>query len=107
VTSCILLAIVDGTVFIGSWDTYLYALDAATGKEKWCFKTGGDHETYNQVDIQGSPAVAGGILYFVAAIPTFTRSMRTAANNFGCSITRIVGDQLARGARWQSLFRYV
>ena len=53
-------ALLDGTVFIGSWDTYLYALDAATGKEKWRFKTGEDHETYNQVGIQGSPAVAGG-----------------------------------------------
>jgi outer membrane protein assembly factor BamB len=57
-------ALFDGTVFIGSWDTYLYALDAATGKEKWRFKTGEDHETYNQVGIQGSPAVAGGVLYF-------------------------------------------
>jgi outer membrane protein assembly factor BamB len=39
-------ALLDGTVFIGSWDTYLYALDAATGNEKWRFKTGEDHETY-------------------------------------------------------------
>src|SRR5882724_2123681 len=43
----------------------------------------------------------------VAAIPTFTQSMRGAVNNFGCSITKDRGDQLARGARWQGLFRYL
>jgi len=57
-------AVADGTLFIGSWDTYLYALDAATGKEKWRFKTGEDHETYNQTGIQASPVVAGGMVYF-------------------------------------------
>src|SRR5581483_492516 len=57
-------AIADGTVFIGSWDSYFYALDAATGKEKWRFKTGEDHEIYNQVGIQSSAAVANGMVYF-------------------------------------------
>jgi outer membrane protein assembly factor BamB len=31
-------AIVDGTVYIGSLDEHLYALDLATGKEKWKYK---------------------------------------------------------------------
>ena len=30
-----------GTVYIGSRDHYVYALDADTGTEKWKFKTGG------------------------------------------------------------------
>ena len=57
-------AIADGMVFIGSWDSYFYAIDAASGQEKWKFKTGEDHDTYNQVGIQSSAAVADGIVYF-------------------------------------------
>lgn len=33
-------AIADGALFIGSWDSDFYALDAAAGKEKWRFGTG-------------------------------------------------------------------
>ena len=51
-------------MFIGSWDSYFYALDAASGKEKWRFKTGEDHNTYNQVGIQSSAAVMDGVVYF-------------------------------------------
>ena len=32
-------ALYDSTIYIGSWDTYLYAIDAITGKEKWKFFT--------------------------------------------------------------------
>jgi eukaryotic-like serine/threonine-protein kinase len=49
---------------VGSWDSFFYALDAATGKEKWRFKTGEDAEIHNQVGIQSSPAVADGVVYF-------------------------------------------
>jgi outer membrane protein assembly factor BamB len=34
-------AIQDGTVFIGSFDGFLYAIDLKTGNEKWKFKAGG------------------------------------------------------------------
>lgn len=34
-------AVMDGTVYIGSNDHYVYALDATTGKEQWKFETGG------------------------------------------------------------------
>src|SRR5262249_28589839 len=36
-------AIVDGTVYVGAMfkDEHLYALDLATGKEKWHYKAGG------------------------------------------------------------------
>jgi outer membrane protein assembly factor BamB len=57
-------AIVDGKLYIGSWDSYFYALDAATGKELWRFKTGEDHEIHNQVGIQSSATVANGLVYF-------------------------------------------
>jgi hypothetical protein len=48
-------AVANGIVYIGSNDKNLYAIDAATGKEKWRFATG------DWVD--SSPAVANGIVY--------------------------------------------
>src|SRR5208337_292797 len=48
-------AVADGTVYIGSEDKNLYAVDARTGKEKWRFAMGGW--------VYSSPAVANGIVY--------------------------------------------
>lgn len=50
--------VADGTVFFGSNDHYLRALDLATGAEKWKFKTGGR--------IPSSPAIANGLVYFLS-----------------------------------------
>ena len=49
-------AVVDGTVYTGSSDGHVYAVDAATGQERWKIKTRGDVWT--------SPAVANGTVYF-------------------------------------------
>ena len=49
-------AIVAGTVFIGSADNHLYAVDQQTGQQKWKFKTEGP--------IASSPAVENGLVYF-------------------------------------------
>ena len=57
-------AIADGTLYIGRWDKFLYALGAATGQEKWRFKTEDDPEYHNHVGIQSSPMVADGVVYF-------------------------------------------
>jgi len=51
-------------VYIGSWDRYLYALDARTGNVRWKFITGDDRDIYNQVGIASSAAVTGGTVYF-------------------------------------------
>jgi outer membrane protein assembly factor BamB len=48
---------------VGSWDSYLYALDAETGREKWRFKSGEDPIYHNQVGFQSSPAVSDGTVY--------------------------------------------
>jgi len=45
-----------GTVFFGSGDGHLYALDAASGELRWKFKTGDV--------VHASPAYAAGTLYF-------------------------------------------
>ncbi len=49
-------AVAGGTVFAGSLDTFLYAVDQETGAQKWKFKTEGP--------ITSSPAVANGTVYF-------------------------------------------
>jgi outer membrane protein assembly factor BamB len=50
--------VADGTVFVGSNDHHLHALDLATGAEKWKFKSGGR--------IPSSPAIANGLVYFLS-----------------------------------------
>src|SRR3974390_870395 len=49
-------AIVNGTAYVGSTDTNLYAIDTATGTQKWKFTTGGW--------VVSSPAVSNGVVYF-------------------------------------------
>jgi len=39
----------DGTIYVGSEDRHLYALDGKTGKTKWKYQTGSD--------VSGSPAI--------------------------------------------------
>jgi outer membrane protein assembly factor BamB len=76
-------------VFVGSWDSYFYALDAASGKEKWRFKTGEDHEIHNQEGLQASPAVADGVVYVGCrdsnfyALDAATGQKKWAFNNKG------------------------
>lgn len=50
--------VADGTVFVGSDDHFLHALDAATGREKWKFSTNGN--------IRSTPAVWEGRVYFLS-----------------------------------------
>ena len=49
-------AVVDGTVFVGARDGWLYAIDAATGAERWRF----DHKISW---VNTSPAVVDGVVY--------------------------------------------
>lgn len=49
-------AVVNGTVYVGSTDHNLYAIDSETGALKWKFKTGSR--------VTSSPAVSGGLIYF-------------------------------------------
>ena len=48
-------AVVDGIVYVGSWDNNIYALDARSGTERWAFETGDS--------VFSSPAVVDGTVY--------------------------------------------
>ena len=49
-------AVVDGVVYVGSLDENLYALDLATGKERFRFQAKGE--------VKSSPSVRDGVVYF-------------------------------------------
>jgi eukaryotic-like serine/threonine-protein kinase len=49
-------AVTSDTVYVGSSDHFLYAIDRNTGAEKWKFKTEGR--------VTSSPALSGGLVYF-------------------------------------------
>ena len=46
---------VDGVVYVGSADGYLYAVGAESGRERWRFETDGP--------VFSSPAVVDGVVY--------------------------------------------
>ncbi len=48
-------AVVDGVVYVGSWDSRVYAIDASTGTQRWVFTTGDS--------VDSSPAVADSVVY--------------------------------------------
>lgn len=48
-------------VFIGAWDTYVYALDAATGEQVW--RRPGTERSFAYSPAIGGPAVGGGVVY--------------------------------------------
>ncbi|MFC2071902.1 PQQ-binding-like beta-propeller repeat protein [Chloroflexota bacterium] len=48
-------AVVDGTVYIGSEDHKLYAVDATTGDKRWEYETGSW--------VESSPAIVNGVVY--------------------------------------------
>ena len=54
----------NGIVYAGSTDGKLYALDASTGAQLWNDMAG--------ADVNGSPAVANGVVYVGTAVGTGT-----------------------------------
>ncbi len=51
-------AVAAGLVYVGSGDHYFYAVDAATGQERWKFKT-------RPFNIERPPVIVNGVIYFV------------------------------------------
>jgi outer membrane protein assembly factor BamB len=82
-------AIAGGNLIIGSWDSFVYAVDASSFKFKWRFQGGLDPQTGNQQGFQASPAVAKGVVYIgcrdsnVYALDLATGEKKWAFNNNG------------------------
>lgn len=62
--------VVDGTVYVGSDDGSLYAVDAATGRQKWC-------SPLNAGVVRSAPAVEGDLVYVTAARCVYALDIRT------------------------------
>lgn len=64
-------AVANGTVFVGARDGWLYAIDAATGKERWRF----DHKVSW---VNTSPAFADGVVYAGSSDAQFVQALDAA-----------------------------
>ena len=72
--------VVDGTLYVGSWDGRLYALNARTGKQRWAFDAG--------EELNSAAAYADGVVYIgsdgsqVFAVDAATGAERWRAAGF-------------------------
>ncbi len=63
--------VVDGTLYVGSWDGRLYALNARTGKQRWAFDAG--------EELNSAAAYADGVVYIGSDGSRCSRSTRRPA----------------------------
>ncbi|WP_162994022.1 outer membrane protein assembly factor BamB family protein, partial [Halalkalicoccus subterraneus] len=90
--------VVDGTVYVGSYDDTLYALEAASGDEEWTFDAGGD--VFSSVTVEGAFAYVGGFGDAVLALSVGDgeEAERFATNGDVGSSPAIVDDTVYVGA---------
>jgi len=102
-------AIVGGTIYVGSWDGYEYALDGATGAVKWKTFLG---QTYpnascspNYAGITSSAAVQNGVVY-VGGGDSYWYALDAATGNVLWEV--YTGDNSATGGHynWSSPLLY-
>lgn len=67
-------AVVAGTVYIGSRDAHLYALDAHSGSLRWSF----DYEKENMTWVVSSVAVSDGVVYSATSDGHFVHALQAA-----------------------------
>jgi len=86
-------AVAGDTVYIGSSDHLMYALDRATGDKKWEFKT--------ESRITSSPAVSGGVVFFGSYDGNSSPAVADGVVYFGCRDSNFYAVDLATGKqRW-------
>lgn len=98
--------VVGETVYIGSADKRLYAVDTETGKEKWHFETGGI--------VRPTPAVADGLVFFgsydnhVYAVDAKSGELRWKHNTLQAVVSSpLVADGVVYiGSRSSDLFAF-
>ncbi len=83
-------AVVDGAVFISSYDGNVYAIDEYSGLQKWVFST-------NQY-VSSSPAVSNGLVYVTTACPL------SSGGPFSCNGGSVYAlDENTGSVVWQKL----
>lgn len=95
-----------GTVYVGSADNKLYAIDEKSGQEKWHFETKGI--------VRSIPAVAGGRVFIgsydhnVYAVDAATGTLRWKfdAKQAVVSSPLVLGDTVYLGGRSSNLFAF-
>ena len=99
-------AVAHGVVYVGAMDEHLYALDLATGAEKWRFRVGKD------AGFKASPAVKGDTVYvgdtdgFLHAVDATTGKKRWSFET-GAEITsgaNFSGDRVLFGSGDETLY---
>jgi eukaryotic-like serine/threonine-protein kinase len=99
-------AVVEDTVYVGSADKNLYAVDAETGQEKWHFAT-------NDI-VRSTPSIAAGIVFFGSrdhdfyAVDAGTGALKWKYDTLRkiTSSPLVVGDVVYVGSRCSDLFAF-
>ena len=81
----------DGTVYVGSDDKNVYALDGATGAKKWEFKTGGG--------VRSSPAIGADGTLYIGSIDKKVYAIKTDSTGPAKSPWPMFGQNAQRTGR--------
>ena len=81
----------DGTVYIGSYDNKVYALNGATGTKKWEFATGGD--------VESSPAIGTDGTLYIGSNDNQVYALKTDSSGLANSAWPMRGQNLQHTSR--------
>jgi eukaryotic-like serine/threonine-protein kinase len=70
------LAVANQTVYVGNWDTNLYAFDQSTGKEKWKFPARAGGMFWSAPAVDGDTIYAGNMDKYLYALDIQTGKLR-------------------------------
>jgi outer membrane protein assembly factor BamB len=87
----------DGVVYIASEDSFVYALDAASGSLKWKFETDGS--------IYSSPAVSGGLVY-ISSADTYLYALNASTGSLKWKFKlfrNFIGTRRLPYLKWESM----
>ena len=76
----------NGVLFVGSMDSYLYALNTTTGAQLWKYKTGGG--------LTSSPGISvDGTTVYIGAIDSYVRLSVRVSGSWMCALYEAISSQ--------------